>query len=36
MNKDRTAPEDRHTTHWLENRGTLPAVEVSVDILRQE
>lgn len=28
-------PEDRHTTHWLENRGTVPAVEVSVDIVRQ-
>jgi quercetin dioxygenase-like cupin family protein len=29
-------PEDRNTTHWLENRGTIPAVEVSVDIVRQE
>jgi len=29
-------PEDRHTTHWLENRGTVPAVEISVDIVRQE
>ena len=28
-------PEDHDTTHWLENRGTLPAVEVSVDIIRQ-
>jgi quercetin dioxygenase-like cupin family protein len=28
-------PEDRHTLHWLENRGTVPAVEVSVDIVRQ-
>ena|SRR5690242_15384749 len=27
--------EDRHTTHWLENRGTVPAVEVSVDIVNQ-
>ena len=27
-------PEDRHTTHWLENRGTTPAVEISVDIVR--
>ncbi|MBS0468712.1 MAG: cupin domain-containing protein [Proteobacteria bacterium] len=27
-------PEDRHTTHWLENRGSAPAVEVSVDIVR--
>jgi len=29
-------PEDRNTTHWLENRGTIPAVEVSVDIVRQQ
>jgi quercetin dioxygenase-like cupin family protein len=29
-------PEDRNTTHWLENRGTIPAVEISVDIVRQE
>lgn len=28
-------PEDRHTRHWLENRGTIPAVEISVDIVRQ-
>ena len=27
-------PEDRHTTHWLENRGTVPAVEISVDIVQ--
>jgi quercetin dioxygenase-like cupin family protein len=27
-------PEDKDTTHWLENRGTTPAVEVSVDIVR--
>jgi quercetin dioxygenase-like cupin family protein len=27
-------PEDRHITHWLENRGTTPAVEISVDIIR--
>ena len=26
-------PEDRHTVHWLENRGTVPAVEISVDIV---
>jgi quercetin dioxygenase-like cupin family protein len=26
-------PEDRHTLHWLENRGTVPAIEVSVDIV---
>ena len=29
-------PEDRHTLHWLENRGTIPAVEISVDIVRRE
>ena len=29
-------PEDRNTVHWLENRGSIPAVEVSVDIVRQE
>ena len=28
-------PEDRNTLHWLENRGTVPAVEISVDIVRQ-
>jgi len=28
-------PEDRHTTHWLENRGTISAVEISVDIVWQ-
>ena len=28
-------PEDKGTTHWLENRGTTPAVEISVDIVRQ-
>jgi len=28
-------PEDRNTTHWLENRGTTTAVEISVDIIRQ-
>lgn len=27
-------PEDSNTTHWLENRGVVPAVEVSVDIVR--
>lgn len=26
--------EDKNTLHWLENRGTTPAVEVSVDIVR--
>ncbi len=29
-------PEDRHTLHWLENRGSIPAVEISVDIVRRE
>jgi len=29
-------PEDRNTNHWLENRGTISAVEISVDIVRQE
>jgi len=29
-------PEDRNTMHWLENRGTIPAVEISVDIVRKE
>jgi quercetin dioxygenase-like cupin family protein len=28
-------PEDRNTLHWLENRGNIPAVEISVDIVRQ-
>ena len=27
-------PEDRNTTHWLENRGPVSAVEISVDIVR--
>jgi quercetin dioxygenase-like cupin family protein len=29
-------PEDRNTLHWLENSGTVPAVEISVDIVRRE
>ena len=29
-------PEDRNTTHWLENRGEVAAVEISVDIEKQE
>ncbi len=29
-------PEDHNTLHWLENRGTVAAVEVSVDIVRKE
>ena len=28
-------PEDRSTTHWLENRGAIPAVEIPVDIVTQ-
>ncbi|MGA9101652.1 cupin domain-containing protein [Aeromicrobium sp.] len=27
-------PEDRNTLHWLENRGTVPVVEISVDVVR--
>jgi quercetin dioxygenase-like cupin family protein len=29
-------PEDRNTVHWLENRGTAAAVEISVDVVRIE
>lgn len=29
-------PEDKNTTHWLENRGTTEAVEISIDIFRQQ
>ena len=29
-------PEDRNTLHWLENRATVRAVEISVDIVSQE
>jgi quercetin dioxygenase-like cupin family protein len=29
-------PEDRNTRHWLENRGTSTAVEISVDIVSHE
>ena len=29
-------PEDRNTLHWLENRGAVPAVEISVDIVTQD
>jgi quercetin dioxygenase-like cupin family protein len=29
-------PEAKNTTHWLENRGTTVAVEISVDIFRQQ
>ena len=29
-------PEDKNTTHWLENRGAIPALEISVDIVRKD
>ena len=29
-------PEDRNTRHWLENRVAVPAVEISVDIVRSQ
>ena len=29
-------PEDKNTTHWLENRGTTTAIEISVDIFNQQ
>ncbi|TXN32392.1 cupin domain-containing protein [Lacisediminihabitans profunda] len=29
-------PEDRNTIHWLENRGTVAAVEISVDVVSSE
>jgi quercetin dioxygenase-like cupin family protein len=29
-------PEDRNTRHWLENRGPVPATEISVDIVTEE
>src|ERR1051325_8271651 len=29
-------PADSETVHWLENRGAVPAVEVSVDIVRHD
>ena len=29
-------PEDKNTTHWLENRGTTQAVEISIDIFNKE
>lgn len=29
-------PEDKDTLHWLENRGEVSAVEISVDIVKQE
>src|SRR6476659_7927751 len=29
-------PQDRNTSHWLENRGTIPVVEISVDVVRRK
>jgi len=29
-------PEDRNTMHWLKNRGMTPAVEISVDIVKEQ
>ncbi len=29
-------PEELNTVHWLENRGTVPAIEVSVDLVSNE
>jgi quercetin dioxygenase-like cupin family protein len=29
-------PEDRDTLHWLENTGTNPAIEISVDIVKHD
>jgi len=29
-------PEDRNTLHWLENRQPVPAVEISVDVVRAD
>ena len=29
-------PENRNTLHWLENRGSVTAVEVSVDVVASE
>ena len=32
--RDWALPEDRNTTHWLENGATVPTVEISVDIVQ--
>ena len=29
-------PEDHRTLHWLENRGDVPAIEVSVDVVTRQ
>ncbi len=28
-------PEDRNTVHWLENRGSVPALEISIDVVQE-
>lgn len=28
-------PEDNTTTHWIQNTGTTPAVEISVDVFKK-
>ena len=28
-------PEDKNTLHWLENKGSTQAIEISVDIFKQ-
>lgn len=29
-------PEDHTTVHWLENRGSVTAIEISVDIVKKD
>lgn len=29
-------PENKDTLHWLENTGTTPAIEISVDVFRRD
>jgi quercetin dioxygenase-like cupin family protein len=29
-------PEDRNTLHWLENKGPVPPIEISVDIVPRD
>ncbi len=29
-------PEDHNTLHWLENRGAVEAIEISVDVVRKD
>ncbi len=33
---DFDCPEDRDLVHWFRNRGTVLAVEISVDVIRPE